>query len=91
MAGEQQIITFKADEALVQAMGDINNRSAFIRAAILAALDGTCPLCQGTGVMNPRQREHWEEFSRTHQLERCGDCDENRLVCRVENVTKGAK
>ncbi len=84
MDGSHKIITFKADDALVQAMGDITNRSAFIRAAILAALDGTCPLCQGTGVMNPRQREHWEEFSQTHRIERCGDCDETRLVCRAE-------
>ena len=84
MEGRQQIITFKADKALVRAMGDITNRSAFIRAAILAALDGTCPLCRGTGVMNPRQRHHWEEFSRTHQIERCGDCNETHLVCRAE-------
>ena len=85
MDGKQQIITFKADEALVRAMGAINNRSAFIRAAILAALDGTCPLCRGTGVMNPRQRRHWEDFSQTHPVERCGDCDEAHLVCRAEH------
>ncbi len=85
MEGKQTIITFKAEEALVQAMGDIANRSAFIRAAILAALDGTCPLCRGTGVMNPQQRRHWDEFSRTHQIERCGDCAETRLVCKAES------
>lgn len=85
MDDKQTIITFKADPALVEAMGDIDNRSAFIRAAILAALDGTCPLCLGTGVMNPRQRLHWEEFSRTHEVERCGDCDETRLVCRAQH------
>jgi len=84
MDDQHKIITFKADEALVKAMGDIANRSAFIRSAILAALDGTCPLCRGTGVMNPRQRRHWEEFSRTHEVERCGACDETHLVCHVQ-------
>ncbi len=43
MGGKQQIITFKAEEALVEAMEDIPNRSEFIRSAILAALDGVCP------------------------------------------------
>jgi len=89
MESKHQIITFKADEALVAAMEDIANRSAFIRSAILAALDGTCPLCRGTGVMSPQQREHWQQFSRTHQVERCRDCEENHLVCRAEPESEG--
>ena len=79
--GKQQIITFKVEEALVEAMEDIPNRSEFIRSAILAALDGVCPLCHGTGVLNPNQQRHWEEFSHTHQFERCDECDEGRIVC----------
>ena len=81
LSGKQQIITFKAEGALVEAMRDIPNRSEFIRSAILAALDGVCPLCHGTGVLNPHQQRHWEEFSRTHPLERCNDCKEDTLVC----------
>jgi hypothetical protein len=81
LTGKQQIITFKAEEALVEAMEDIPNRSEFIRAAILAALESVCPLCHGTGVLNPRQQRHWREFSRTHPVERCDECDEARLVC----------
>ncbi|MCD4749158.1 MAG: ribbon-helix-helix domain-containing protein, partial [Thermoanaerobaculales bacterium] len=77
-------VTFKADTALVQAMEGISNRSEFIRAAILAALDGVCPLCHGTGVMNPRQRKHWEEFKQTHEVERCDECDVIHLVCRAD-------
>ena len=50
LSGKLQIITFKAEDALVEAMDDIPNRSEFIRSAILAALDGVCPLCHGTGV-----------------------------------------
>jgi len=79
----KHIITFKADQALVDAMEGVTNRSEFIRAAILAALDGACPLCHGTGVLRPRQRQHWSEFSANHAVETCGDCHESRIVCKV--------
>ena len=81
MDGKAHIITFKADDALVEAMEDITNRSEFIRAAIVSALDGACPLCRGTGMLNERQRSHWREFSENHGVERCGDCDVNHLIC----------
>jgi hypothetical protein len=79
--GKRQIVTFKAEEALVEAMENIPNRSEFIRSAILAALDGVCPLCHGTGVLNPHQQRHWEEFSRNHRVEQCDLCEEGKLVC----------
>lgn len=81
LSGRQQMITFKAEEALVEAMEHIPNRSEFIRSAILAALEGVCPLCHGTGVLNPNQQRHWHEFSQTHRMVRCSDCAEGRLVC----------
>lgn len=83
MDQKPQIITFKADDALVAAMEGIANRSEFIRAAILAALDGACPLCHGTGVLSPKQRAHWEEFSANHTVETCAECHEPRIVCKV--------
>jgi hypothetical protein len=83
MESKEKIITFKADETLVEAMEGIANRSEFIRAAILAALDGTCPLCQGTGVLSPHQRKHWSEFSSNHTVETCSDCHESTLVCKA--------
>jgi hypothetical protein len=76
-----QTITFKADASLLEAMAGIANRSEFIRSAILAALDGVCPLCSGTGVLNPNQRRHWNEFAESHALQTCTDCHEQRLVC----------
>ena len=82
--GKQQIITFKAEQALVEAMDAIPNRSEFIRSAILAALDGVCPLCHGTGVLSPHQQEHWQEFRQNHPVERCADCHENKLVCSAD-------
>jgi hypothetical protein len=77
------VVTFKADHALWEAMQGIPNRSEFIRSAVLAALDGACPLCRGTGVLSAAQRRHWEEFERTHSVERCDECHEGHLVCQV--------
>ncbi|RJX28655.1 MAG: CopG family transcriptional regulator [Desulfarculus sp.] len=76
-----EVVSFKADPALVKAMEGIKNRSEFIRAAILAALDGVCPLCQGTGILTPAQRQHWEKFSRRHRVDRCATCEATHLVC----------
>ena len=85
MEGKAHIITFKADDALVEAMEGIENRSEFIRAAVLSALDGVCPLCRGTGVLNARQWRHWRDFSTTHQVERCDQCNVNHLVCMADH------
>ena len=79
--GKQEIITFKADESLARAMHGIPNRSEFIRAAIIAALDGACPLCRGTGILTPEQRRHWRAFAASHYVEECGDCHAIHLVC----------
>ncbi|MEE8169567.1 MAG: CopG family transcriptional regulator [Phycisphaerae bacterium] len=75
------IITFKADASLLEAMAGIENRSEFIRRAVLAALENACPMCKGTGIMTPNQRRHWDAFARDHAVEQCGDCEEFRLVC----------
>lgn len=84
MSDKDQIITFKADDALVEAMRGVPNRSEFIRAAIQSALEGTCPLCRGTGVLTPDQRRHWVEFSEQHTVETCSDCHQQRIVCRAQ-------
>lgn len=79
--GKQEVISFKADESLAKAMAGIPNRSEFIRAAVLAALDGVCPLCQGTGILSPEQKEHWQRFSQSHSVEECDQCHAMHLVC----------
>lgn len=78
------IITFKADHALSEAMAGIPNRSEFIRSAVLAALENACPLCRGTGVLTPQQRRHWASFSKHHTIEQCHDCQAVHLVCSGE-------
>ena len=76
-----EVVSFKADPALLGAMRGINNRSEFIRSAILAALDSTCPLCSGTGTLTPNQMRHWNDLATDHSVEECEDCQEVRLVC----------
>ncbi len=83
-----EVISFKADQALLQAMAGIPNRSEFIRAAILSALEGVCPLCRGTGILTPAQQEHWREFARHHAVRQCHECQALHLVCEE---TEGRK
>lgn len=80
-ADRPQIVTFKADPSLMEAMKGITNRSEFIRNAVLASLDSVCPLCRGTGILTPNQRKHWDSFAANHVLQECDDCHETHLVC----------
>jgi len=81
---KQEIVTFKVDEPLLAAMNGIPNRSEFIRAAILSALDSVCPLCKGGGILTPDQRRHWVEFAEHHALAECEDCHAMHLVCEAD-------
>lgn len=78
---KQEVITFKVDAALNEALEGVPNRSEFIRKAILAALDGTCPLCKGTGTLTPDQQKHWREFAQDHTIAECDDCHTLHLIC----------
>jgi hypothetical protein len=88
MAGKPrlEVVTFKVDASLMEALKGIPNRSAFIRDSILAALENTCPLCRGVGFLNPDQKRHWESFARNHHVEECGDCHALHLVCGAGDV-----
>ena len=81
MKKKQEIITFKVDEDLLQAIKGIPNRSEFIRSAIIAALGSTCPLCNGTGMLTPNQKRHWEDFAANHSIKNCLHCHEDILTC----------
>lgn len=76
------IVTFKADQSLLEALQGVENRSEFIRTALLAALDNICPVCKGRGILTPNQKEHWQTFASDHGLEECDDCHEFYLACR---------
>ncbi len=76
-----EIISFKADESLVDALSGVPNRSEFIRNALLSALENTCPLCGGTGVITPNQRKHMRELEQNHSFKVCSGCREVKIVC----------
>jgi len=78
---KQEIISFKADQQLVEALNRIPNRSEFIRNAILSSMQNICPLCQGTGLLTPNQMSHWKEFEAHHKIVKCEECDEVYLEC----------
>ena len=79
--GKTEVISFKADASMLEALRGVRNRSDFIRQAVLAALRNTCPLCGGTGVLSPRQMKHLADFLSEHALEECDTCHERHLVC----------
>jgi metal-responsive CopG/Arc/MetJ family transcriptional regulator len=78
---KSEIVTFKVDGSLLEAMKGIPNRSEFIRSAVLAALDSSCPMCNGTGILTPNQKRHYEELSKDHTIEECKECHETHIVC----------
>ena len=84
---KSEIVTFKADEQLLEAMKGIPNRSEFIRSAVLDTLENTCPLCRGAGKLSPQQMEHWKRFAVDHSVKECGECHELYLVCTHNRTT----
>jgi metal-responsive CopG/Arc/MetJ family transcriptional regulator len=77
----KEVVSFKVDGALLEALKGVRNRSEFIREALLAALDSTCPLCSGSGTLTPNQMEHWRELAADHSIVLCEHCSEARIVC----------
>ena len=71
---KQETITFKVDSELARLLAALPNRSAFIRQALLQAIEHACPLCQGAGQLSLHQKRHWEALVAHHHLERCDDC-----------------
>ena len=86
-----EIVTFKVDGALREAMRHIGNRSEFIRCAVLAALGNVCPLCNGRGVLMASQARHFQQFMRAHRVEDCPECDGPHIVCGKKSEIRISK
>jgi hypothetical protein len=81
MSDVQEVISFKADHDLVMLLKSVRNRSEFIRNAVLAALKESCPLCNGTGILDSHRRHDWEHFSSSHPMTECRRCHELVFTC----------
>lgn len=79
--GTLGVLTFKVSKEIAGLLKGIENRSEFIRNAIFAAFESICPWCKGSGVLNPKQKEHWTQFSKKHKQKECGDCHGLTLSC----------
>jgi hypothetical protein len=78
---KHEVITFKVDNTLAAVLKNIPNRSQFIRNAVFRALENICPLCQGSGILNVNQKEHWESFINHHSIKKCVDCESIYIQC----------
>ena len=81
---KEQVITFKVDRQLQQALNLVPNKSEFIRNSILEALGNRCPLCGGTGILSEAQKVHLDEFLEHHSLEKCTECNQVMIKCEYE-------
>lgn len=84
MSKKKEVISFKVEEDLAEMIKRLPNRSEFIRNAILAAVDNTCPLCQGTGIITEAQKPHLNEFFKHHSLIKCDDCSALYFECSTD-------
>jgi len=75
------VLSVKIDQTLYEKLKDLPDRSKFVRSAIESALEDICPLCNGTGIMNDAQKKHWEDFTKTHSVERCPECGSIYIKC----------
>ena len=79
---KQSVITFKVEGKMLAALNKIPNKSEFIRAAVLNALDETCPFCGGAGFLSEKQRKHWLAFAKLHTVKRCKKFNVLEIECR---------
>lgn len=81
---KEQVITFKVDKKLQDALNMVPNKSEFIRNSILEALGNKCPLCGGSGILSEAQKVHMNEFLRHHKIEKCSECNQILFRCDYE-------
>jgi hypothetical protein len=73
-AEKSQIVAFKVDEDLAEFLDRLPNKSEFIRRAILAQFNLTCPLCTGDGVVPAGIHHHFEHVIEHHSARPCEKC-----------------
>lgn len=83
---KSETISFKVDPELMALLAGVDNRSEFIRSALLAALRNACPLCNGSGILRPQQRHLWDDFAASHPRAECGRCHAHVFTCEGKPI-----
>lgn len=71
-----KLVAFKAEQDLAEFLDKLENRSEFIRQAILAQFGATCNLCDGSGVVPRGVGEHFQAVIDRHRAVTCRLCGE---------------
>lgn len=71
---KKQIVAFKVEDELAEFLDKLPNKSEFIRRAILAQFNMTCPLCTGSGVVPSGIHDHFAEVIEHHSSRPCEKC-----------------
>lgn len=79
---KNQIVTFKIEEELATFLNKLQNKSAFIRKAVIAQLGMACPLCQGGGVVPRGLHDHYAPILEKHNSRKCDQCGVKQAVPR---------
>lgn len=74
-APKTEIVAFKVEPDLAIFLNKLQNKSAFIRKAIIAQLGMACPLCHGSGTVPRGLHDHYAPVllkNNTRKCDRCG-------------------
>jgi len=77
-----QIVAFKVEEDLANFLNKLQNKSAFIRKAIIAQLGMACPLCEGTGTVARGLHEHYTPILLKYNMRKCDKCGAKGVIPR---------
>jgi hypothetical protein len=73
-AQKTEIVAFKVEADLADFLNKLQNKSAFIRKAIIAQLGMACPLCEGSGTVPRGLHNHYSPVIAKNNTRRCDKC-----------------
>lgn len=85
-ADKTRIVAFKVDHELAEFLDKLENKSEFIRKAILAQFNMNCPLCSGSGVVTRGLHDHFTPVLNQHNHRNCANCGHQQPLPRDLNT-----